>query len=67
MTFQLGTTPLPHEMLNPVFLNGVLNKAIQFSSKSSSDDSASNLSFVLKYLPKVLHPNGTKNTATGSY
>ena len=58
VVFQLATNPKPHEMLNPVFLNGVLNKAIQYSSSADAKDITSNLSFVLKHMPNILQPNG---------
>ena len=45
-------------MLNPMFLNGVLNKAIQYSSSTDAKDTTSNLSFVLKHMPNILQPNG---------
>lgn len=45
-------------MLNPMFLNGVLNKAIQYSSCTDAKDTTSNLSFVLKHMPNILQPNG---------
>ena len=57
-SFQLATNPKPHEMLNPMFLNGVLNKAIQYSSSADAKDITSNLSFVLKHVPNILQPNG---------
>ncbi len=51
-------------MLNPVFLNSVLSKALQYSSACAKDpDSPSNLSFALKHMPAVLHPNGRKFTS----
>ncbi|CAL1527089.1 unnamed protein product [Lymnaea stagnalis] len=53
---QLATNPLPQEILNPVFLNGALNKAIR-SSIHSDDALTKNLSFALKSMPSVLMPN----------
>ncbi|KAK6180241.1 hypothetical protein SNE40_012430 [Patella caerulea] len=47
---KLATNPLPQEMLNPVFLNGVLKKSLQ-SSMQSNDKIADKLSFVLKFIP----------------
>ncbi|XP_055878814.1 gamma-tubulin complex component 6-like [Biomphalaria glabrata] len=53
---KLITNPLPQEMINPVFLNGALTKAIR-SSIHSDDVNTKNLNFVLKSLPSVLLPN----------
>ncbi|KAH9507221.1 Gamma-tubulin complex component 6 [Bulinus truncatus] len=53
---KLVTNPLPQEIINPVFLNGALNKAIR-SSIHSDDVNTKNLSFVHKSLPPVLLPN----------
>ncbi|KAK3580164.1 hypothetical protein CHS0354_030279 [Potamilus streckersoni] len=53
---KLSTNPQPQEMLNPMFLNGVLNKAIR-SSINSDDQYADNLSFALKYFPAIFKHN----------
>lgn len=50
---KLSTNPKTREMLNPVFLNGVLTKALR-SSMHADDVYADNLSFVIKYAPQVL-------------
>ncbi|XP_059159855.1 gamma-tubulin complex component 6-like isoform X3 [Physella acuta] len=53
---KLSTNPLPQEILNPVFLNGALTKAIR-SSIHSDDEYTKHLSFALKFMPSVLMPN----------
>ena len=50
---QLATKPRTQDVLNPMFLNNVLNKAIQLSI-NSDDKYADNLSFLLKFFPKSL-------------
>ncbi|CAG5116178.1 unnamed protein product, partial [Candidula unifasciata] len=49
-------SPKPRDILNPMFLNGALNKAVR-SSIHSNDANAENLSFVLKDVPSVFLPN----------
>ncbi|BFZ12360.1 hypothetical protein BsWGS_15399 [Bradybaena similaris] len=49
-------SPKPQDTLNPLFLNGALNKAIR-SSIHSNDANTGNLSFVLKDVPSVFLPN----------
>ncbi|KAL5014919.1 hypothetical protein ScPMuIL_009189 [Solemya velum] len=44
----------PHQLLNPVFLNTTLTKALR-SSMHADDKYADNLSFAIRYLPKVLN------------
>ena len=44
-------------MLNPMFLNSVLNRALR-CSMSGESDLAQNISFSLKYLPTMLERNG---------
>ncbi|XP_005101891.1 gamma-tubulin complex component 6 [Aplysia californica] len=53
---KLSSNPLPQEILNSVFLNGALTKAIR-SSIHSDDVYTQNLSFATKYMPRVLNPN----------
>lgn len=43
-------------MLNPLVLNSILNKALQYSLHGDTQ-LASNLSFALKYLPEMFKPN----------
>lgn len=52
-SFQLATNPKPREMLNPVFLNGILTKSLR-SSMHADDKYADHLSFAIKYAPPVL-------------
>ncbi|KAK3103352.1 hypothetical protein FSP39_018661 [Pinctada imbricata] len=54
---KFASNPRPYEMLNPVFLNGALNRAVK-SSMHAEDPLADNLSFVLKYKPTVLQQTG---------
>ncbi|XP_021351064.1 gamma-tubulin complex component 6-like isoform X2 [Mizuhopecten yessoensis] len=53
---KLANSPKAQEMLNPVFLNSALNKALK-SSMHADDPFADNLSFALRYVPKVLMQN----------
>nr|XP_033815075.1 gamma-tubulin complex component 6 isoform X2 [Geotrypetes seraphini] len=53
---KLGLGQTPGELLNPLVLNSILNKALQYSLHGDSQ-LASNLSFALKYLPEVFKPN----------
>ena len=53
---KLGSSPRPHEVLNPVFLNNVLNRALRSSIKGDHP-LTQNLSFILRYLPQVLQIN----------
>ncbi|XP_062438952.1 gamma-tubulin complex component 6 isoform X3 [Rhea pennata] len=52
----LGSGQTPGELLNPLVLNSILNKALQYSLHGDTK-LASNLSFALKYLPEVFKPN----------
>ncbi len=54
---QLATNPRPAQLLNPLYLNDVLGKALQ-GSNSASSSAASCLSFRLIHMPHVLQPNG---------
>ncbi|XP_053572612.1 gamma-tubulin complex component 6 [Bombina bombina] len=49
---KLGSGQAPTELLNPLVLNSILNKSLQYSLHGDSN-LASNLSFALKYLPEV--------------
>uniref|UniRef100_A0A8B9PN02 Gamma-tubulin complex component 6 n=1 Tax=Apteryx owenii TaxID=8824 RepID=A0A8B9PN02_APTOW len=53
---KLGSGQTPGELLNPLVLNSILNKALQYSLHGDTK-LASNLSFALKYLPEVFKPN----------
>ncbi|XP_039194616.1 gamma-tubulin complex component 6 isoform X2 [Crotalus tigris] len=53
---KLGSGQTPGELLNPLVLNSILNKALQYSLHGDSH-LASNLSFALKYLPDMFKPN----------
>ncbi|KAM6425644.1 gamma-tubulin complex component 6 [Rhynochetos jubatus] len=53
---KLGSGQTPGELLNPLVLNSILNKALQYSLHGDTQ-LASNLSFALKYLPDVFKPN----------
>ncbi|XP_029473252.1 gamma-tubulin complex component 6 [Rhinatrema bivittatum] len=53
---KLGLGQTPGELLNPLVLNSILNKALQYSLHGDSQ-LASNLSFALRYLPEVFKPN----------
>uniref|UniRef100_A0A8C3PIH2 Gamma-tubulin complex component 6 n=1 Tax=Calidris pygmaea TaxID=425635 RepID=A0A8C3PIH2_9CHAR len=53
---KLGSGQTPGELLNPLVLNSILNKALQYSLHGDTQ-LASNLSFALKYLPEAFKPN----------
>lgn len=53
---QLGAGQTPGELLNPLVLNCILSKALQYSLHGDTPH-ATNLSFALKYLPEVFAPN----------
>ncbi|XP_023933311.1 gamma-tubulin complex component 6-like [Lingula anatina] len=53
---KLAMNPMPHEMLNPVFLNNVLNRALRYSIHRETE-AAKNISFAVKFLPLVLQQN----------
>lgn len=53
---KLACSPKAQEMLNPVFLTTALNKALK-SSMHADDPFADNLSFALRYVPKILEQN----------
>ncbi|XP_067420446.1 gamma-tubulin complex component 6 isoform X2 [Emydura macquarii macquarii] len=53
---KLGSGQTPGELLNPLVLNSILNKALQYSLHGDTQ-LASNLSFALQYLPEMFKPN----------
>ncbi|XP_069085737.1 gamma-tubulin complex component 6 [Pleurodeles waltl] len=53
---KLGSGQTPGELLNPLVLNSILSKALQYSLQGDSQ-LANNLSFALKYLPEIFKPN----------
>ncbi|XP_043944728.1 gamma-tubulin complex component 6 [Protopterus annectens] len=53
---KLGSGQTPGELLTPLVLNSILNKALQYSLHGDSK-LASNLSFALKYIPEMFQPN----------
>lgn len=53
---QLGAGQTPGELLNPLVLNTVLRRALQYSLHGDSP-LAANLSFALKFLPEAFVPN----------
>ena len=55
-SLQLGAGQTPGELLNPLVLNTVLRKALQYSLHGDSP-LAANLSFALKFLPEAFVPN----------
>lgn len=54
--FQLGSGQTPGELLTPLVLNSILNKAMQYSLHGDSE-LAANFTFALRYLPEVFHPH----------
>lgn len=56
LLLQLGAGQTPGELLNPLVLNAVLRKALQYSLHGDSP-LAANLSFALKFLPEAFVPN----------
>ncbi|XP_051016141.1 gamma-tubulin complex component 6 isoform X2 [Acomys russatus] len=53
---KLGAGQTPGELLNPLVLNSILSKALQYSLHGDTPH-ATNLSFALKYLPEMFAPN----------
>ncbi|KAF3815147.1 hypothetical protein GH733_017423 [Mirounga leonina] len=53
---KLGAGQTPGELLNPLVLNSVLSKALQYSLHGDTPF-ADNLSFALKFLPEAFAPN----------
>ncbi|VFV33943.1 low quality protein: gamma-tubulin [Lynx pardinus] len=53
---KLGAGQTPGELLNPLVLNSVLSKALQYSLHGDTPHAA-NLSFALKFLPEAFAPN----------
>lgn len=52
-SFQLGTNPQPRDIINPMFLNNCLTKAVRLSV-NADDKYADNVSFKYKYMPRVI-------------
>ncbi|KAE8616047.1 hypothetical protein XENTR_v10008704 [Xenopus tropicalis] len=52
---KLGSGHTPSQLLSPLVLNSILNKALQYSLHGDSN-LASNLTFALKYLPEMFTP-----------
>ncbi|XP_076863069.1 gamma-tubulin complex component 6 [Brachyhypopomus gauderio] len=53
---KLGSGQTPGELLTPLVLNSILNKAMQYSLHGDSEQAA-NFTFALRYLPEVFHPH----------
>ncbi|KAM9496353.1 gamma-tubulin complex component 6 [Clarias gariepinus] len=53
---KLGSGQTPGELLTPLVLNSMLNKAMQYSVHGDSE-LATNFTFALRYLPEVFHPH----------
>uniref|UniRef100_A0AAR2L5F6 Gamma-tubulin complex component 6 n=1 Tax=Pygocentrus nattereri TaxID=42514 RepID=A0AAR2L5F6_PYGNA len=53
---KLGSGQTPGELLTPLVLNSILNKAMQYSLHGDSE-LAANFTFALRYLPEVFHPH----------
>ncbi|XP_051979419.1 gamma-tubulin complex component 6 isoform X1 [Xyrauchen texanus] len=53
---KLGSGQTPGELLTPLVLNSILNKALQYSVHGDSD-LASHFTFALRYLPEIFHPH----------
>ncbi|KAG8439858.1 hypothetical protein GDO86_005868 [Hymenochirus boettgeri] len=52
---KLGSGQTPSQLLSPLVLNSILNKALQYSLHGDTH-LASNLAFSLKYLPEIFTP-----------
>ncbi|KAK1169289.1 gamma-tubulin complex component 6 [Acipenser oxyrinchus oxyrinchus] len=53
---KLGSGQTPGELLNPLVLNSILNKSLQYSLHGDSQ-LAANLTFALRFLPESFHPH----------
>ncbi|KAK2834571.1 hypothetical protein Q7C36_015272 [Tachysurus vachellii] len=53
---KLGSGQTPGELLTPLVLNSILNKAMQYSVHGDSE-LAPKFTFALRYLPEVFHPH----------
>nr|XP_055048269.1 gamma-tubulin complex component 6 [Misgurnus anguillicaudatus] len=53
---KLGSGQTPGELLTPLVLNSILNKALQYSVHGDSE-LASHFTFALRYLPEIFHPH----------
>ncbi|XP_036376235.1 gamma-tubulin complex component 6 [Megalops cyprinoides] len=52
---KLGSGQTPGELLTPLVLNSILNKALQYSLHGDSE-LAANFTFALRFLPETFHP-----------
>ncbi|KAA0724653.1 Gamma-tubulin complex component 6 [Triplophysa tibetana] len=53
---KLGSGQTPGELLTPLVLNSILNKALQYSVHGDSK-LAAHFTFALRYLPEIFHPH----------
>ncbi|XP_050955055.1 gamma-tubulin complex component 6 isoform X2 [Labeo rohita] len=53
---KLGSGQTPGELLTPLVLNSILNKALQYSVHGDSE-LAAHFTFALRYLPEIFHPH----------
>ncbi|XP_043083695.1 gamma-tubulin complex component 6 [Puntigrus tetrazona] len=53
---KLGSGQTPGELLTPLVLNSILNKALQYSIHGDSE-LAAHFTFALRYLPEIFHPH----------
>ncbi|XDV53386.1 hypothetical protein PO909_021899 [Leuciscus waleckii] len=53
---KLGSGQTPGELLTPLVLNSILNKALQYSMHGDSE-LAAHFTFALRYLPEIFHPH----------
>ncbi|CAL9696549.1 unnamed protein product [Knipowitschia caucasica] len=53
---KMGSGQTPGELLTPLVLNSILNKALQYSLHGDSP-LASNFTFALRFLPETFHPH----------
>lgn len=53
---KMGSGQTPGELLTPLVLNSILNKALQYSLHGDSP-LAPNFTFALRYLPETFHPH----------
>lgn len=53
---KLGSGQTPGELLTPLVLNSILNKALQYSVHGDSELVA-HFTFALRYLPEIFHPH----------
>ncbi|XP_039522007.1 gamma-tubulin complex component 6 isoform X2 [Pimephales promelas] len=53
---KLGSGQTPGELLTPLVLNSILNKALQYSIHGDGE-LAAHFTFALRYLPEIFHPH----------